>query len=76
MADQEEEMERSVVEEHGEEAEALEEIVKQAKEGDLLIPERALIGFQRGKRGPKEESLLSDEKTMILIPLPPPLKIP
>jgi len=48
----------------------LEEFVKQAKEGDVLIAERALIGFQRVEKEPKEESLLLDEKTMIPIPLP------
>jgi len=75
MADQEEKTERSVVEKHGEEGEGLEEIIKQAKEGDLVIAKRALISFQRVEKEPKEESLLSDEKSMILIPLPP-LKIP
>ena len=68
-------MERSAVKERGEEGEGFEEIVKHAKEGDLLIVERALIGFQRVKKEPKEESLLSDENTMIPTPLPP-LKIP
>jgi len=55
VGDQEEETEKSMAEEHGKEVEGLEEIVKQAKEGDLLIAKRPLIGFQRVKKEPKEE---------------------
>ena len=66
----EEETEGSVVEEHGEEEEGFEYIVEQADEGDFLIAERALIGFQRVEKKPKEESLASNENTMIPIPLP------
>jgi len=50
----------------------LEEIVEQADEGDLLIAKRALISLQRFEKESKEESLLSDENTMIPIPLTPP----
>ena len=58
------------MEEHGEEEEGFEYIVEQADEGDFLIAERALIGFQRVEKKPKEESLASNENTMIPIPLP------
>ena len=46
-----------------------------AKEGDLLIAEIGLIGFQSVEKEPKEESLLPNEKTTIPILLPR-LKIP
>jgi len=56
VVDKQEETQRFLVEECGEEGEDLEEIIEQADEGDLLIAERAIIGFERVEREPKEES--------------------
>jgi len=73
VVDQKEETRGFVPEERGE-GEGLEQTVEQPNEADLLIAERAIIGFERVEKEPKENSLLSDENTVIPI-LFPPLKI-
>ena len=69
----EEKKEVSIVEEHGEEEESLEEVIEHADKGDLLTVKRVLVGLQIVEQEPHKDSFPTKEATTVVplsIPLP------